>query len=96
MPRNRGCVTTVTGALTLQGLTAQLEVEGGTSLEVWKRFVLERLVPVLQLGHVVLWDNLAVHRCHALIEVIELRGVRMVFLPPTARLSAPSSQHEAS
>ncbi|MFY2560001.1 transposase [Corallococcus terminator] len=39
VPRNRGCVTTVLGALSLQGIEAHMEVEGGTSLEVWGRFV---------------------------------------------------------
>ncbi|NOK23937.1 transposase, partial [Corallococcus carmarthensis] len=89
VPRNRGCVTTVIGALTLQGITAHLEVEGGPSLEVWERFVLERLVPVLQPGHVVVWDNLAVHRCRALIDVIESRGARVVFLPPYSPAFSP-------
>ncbi|MBZ4336760.1 IS630 family transposase [Corallococcus interemptor] len=82
VPRNRGCVTTVIGALTLQGITAHLEVEGGTTLEVWGRFVLEHLVPVLEPGQVVVWDNLAVHHCRALIDVIEARGARVLFLPP--------------
>jgi transposase len=82
VPRNRGSVTTVIGALSLQGIIAHLEVEGGTSLEVWGRFVLEHLVPVLEPGQVVVWDNLAAHKCRALIEVIESRGARVVFLPP--------------
>jgi hypothetical protein len=82
VPRNRGCVTTVLGALTLQGIVAHLEVEGGTSLEVWGRFVLEHLVPILEPGQVVVWDNLAAHKCRALIDVIESRGARVVFLPP--------------
>jgi hypothetical protein len=82
VPRNRGKVTTVLGALSLQGLVAHLVVEGGTSLEVWGRFVLDVLVPVLQTGDVVVWDNLAAHKCHALIDVIESRGARVVFLPP--------------
>ncbi|WP_147448837.1 hypothetical protein [Corallococcus terminator] len=92
VPRNRGCVTTVIGALTFQGITAHLAVEGGTSLEVWGRFVLERLVPVLLPGQVVAWDNLAVLRCRALIDVIESRGARVVFLPSTAPPSAPLSR----
>ncbi len=82
VPRNRGRVTTVLGALTLKGIVAHLEVEGGTSLEVWGRFVLEYLVPVLEPGQLVVWDNLAAHQCRALIEVIESRGARVIFLPP--------------
>lgn len=66
----------------LQGIEAHLEVEGGIDLEAWGRFVLEVLVPVLRPGHVVVWDNLAVHYCRALIDVIESRGARVVFLPP--------------
>ncbi|NOJ81917.1 transposase [Myxococcus xanthus] len=82
VPRNRGCATTVLGALTHQGIEAHLEVEGGTSLEVWGRFVLEHLVPILEPGQVVIWHNLAAHKCRALIDVIEPRGAQVVFLPP--------------
>ncbi|WIG93524.1 IS630 family transposase [Myxococcus sp. SDU36] len=82
VPRNRGCVTTVLGALTHHGIEAHMEVEGGTSMEVWGHFVLEHLVPILEPGQVVVWDNLAAHKCRALIDVIESRGARVVFLPP--------------
>ena len=71
VPRNRGCVTTLLGALTHQGIEAPMEVEGGTSLEVWGCVVLEHLVPILELGQVVVWDNLAAHKCRALIDVSE-------------------------
>lgn len=96
MPRNQGRVTTVIEVLTLQGFTVHPEMEDGTSLEVWGRCVLERRVPVLQPGHVIVWDNLAVHRCRALIDVIESRCTRVVFLPPTVPPSAPSSRRGAS
>ncbi|MHA7635041.1 transposase [Corallococcus sp. M7] len=89
VPRNRGCPTTVIGVLTLQGITEHLEMEGGTDLEAWGRFVLEHLVPVLQPGQVVVWDSLAVHKCRALIEVIESRGARVVFLPPYSPAFSP-------
>lgn len=82
VPRNRGRVTTILGALTLQGLVAHMTVQGGTSGEVFERFVQQKLLPVLQPGQVVVWDNLAAHKRRAVREAIEAKGCKVVFLPP--------------
>ncbi len=82
VPRNRGTVTTILGALTLKGLVAHMTVQGGTSGEVFERFVQEKLLPVLQAGQVVVWDNLAAHKRRQVREAIEAKGCQVVFLPP--------------
>ena len=82
VPRNRGRVTTILGALTLKGLVAHMSVQGGTRGEVFERFVQEKLLPVLQPGQVVVWDNLAAHKRRQVREALEAHGCRVVFLPP--------------
>lgn len=81
VPRNRGRVTTVLGALTLMGMVAHMLVEGGTTGEVFERFVLEHLAPTLQPGQLVVWDNLAAHKQRSVREAIEAKGCQVVFLP---------------
>lgn len=82
VPRNRGTVTTVLGALTLAGVSALMTVEGGTSGPVFVAYVEQVLVPTLREGQVVVLDNLAAHKIAAAREAIEAAGARMVFQPP--------------
>lgn len=82
VPRNRGRVTTILGALTVLGLVAQMKVEGGTTGAVFERFVTQALLPVVQPGQVVVWDNLAAHKQRRVREALEAKGCRVVFLPP--------------
>ncbi|MEN0067220.1 MAG: IS630 family transposase [Myxococcota bacterium] len=64
VPRNRGKVTTLIGALTLEGLTAVMTVEGGTSSEVFIAYTEQVLCPELQPGDIVVLDNLRrIRRC---------------------------------
>lgn len=81
VPRNRGTVTTVIGALARRGLTALMDVEGGTSTDVFLDFVCEHLLPTLRKGDVVVMDNLAAHRAVAVRSTIESRGARVLFTP---------------
>lgn len=82
VPRNRGTVTTVLGALTLAGVTALMTVEGGTSGAVFTAFVEQVLAPTLREGQVVVLDNLAAHKVAAARSAIEAKGARLVFQPP--------------
>jgi len=81
VPRNRGTVTTVIGALTTRGITALMDVEGGTSGDVFLDFVCLHLAPTLRAGDVVVMDNLAAHRMAAVRTVIESRKARLLFTP---------------
>lgn len=81
VPRNRGTVTTVIGALTYDGLEALMTVEGGTTAAVFRRFVDEHLTPVLRPNDVVVMDNLAAHHATGIREAIEARGARVLYMP---------------
>lgn len=82
VPRNRGVVLTVVGAIALDGVRAMMAYEGGTSGEAFLRFAREALAPSLHPGDVVVLDNLGAHRAVGVREVIEDAGARILYLPP--------------
>jgi transposase len=82
IPRNRGTVTTMIGAITLEGMTAMMTVEGGTTSEVFETFVGEVLVPTLEAGDFVVLDNLGAHKSKHALDLIRAAGATPVFLPP--------------
>lgn len=82
VPRNRGTVTTMIGAITLEGMTAMMTVEGGTSSEVFETFVGDVLVPTLEPGDYVILDNLGAHKSKHALDLIRAAGATPVFLPP--------------
>ncbi len=82
VPRNRGDVTSMLGALSLQGLTAIMTVDGGTSADVFKVFVEQVLAPTLPPGAVVVMDNAGAHKAVRVLEAFAAAGVEVRFLPP--------------
>lgn len=81
VPRNRGRVTTMLGAISLVGVVAMATIEAATSGDVFLAFVEQVLVPALQAGDIVVMDNLAAHKIRAVRTAIEAIGARIVFLP---------------
>jgi transposase len=82
VPRNRGRMETMLGILSLAGMEGLMTVEGGTSQEVFDRFLVEHLLPVLSPGDVVGMDNLKAHHGSHVREAIEAMGAGLLFLPP--------------
>ncbi len=82
IPRNRGTVTTVIGAIARRGLTAMMTVVGGTSGEVFLRFVHQHLCPRLRRGDVVVMDNLGAHHATGVRAAIESAGASVLYMPP--------------
>ena len=70
------------GAMTVEGLTAMMTIEGGTCSEVFTTFVTEILAPTLIPGDFVVLDNAGAHKTRAAIEAIRETGAIPVFLPP--------------
>lgn len=82
VPRNRGTVITMIGALTLDGLTAMMTVEGGTSGDVFVAYVEHVLLPELRPGDIVVMDNLGAHKDVRVRPLIESVGAFVKYLPP--------------
>jgi len=73
---------TMTCGLRLAGVTAPLAFRGATNSETFEYYVKDVLVPELEPGDVVVWDNLKPHESEEAIEAIEGAGARVAALPP--------------
>jgi transposase len=81
-PRNRGTVTTMLGAMGIDGVLAMMTVEGATDAEVFEAFVTHLLVPKLKPGNIVVLDNVGAHKPEGALARIRAAGARVLFLPP--------------
>ncbi len=81
-PINTGKNITVLGALSLDGITASMTVEGSTDAQVFLTYVQTILAPTLHAGQVVFMDNLSSHQVDGVKEAIESVGARLEYLPP--------------
>lgn len=82
VPRNRGEVTTMIGALDVRGMRALMTVEGGTDADVFEAFVEQMLVRKLRPGDIVVLDNVGAHKPDRIRALVEAAGARLLFLPP--------------
>lgn len=82
VPRNRGRVTTMIGAMSAEGIVAMATIEAATDGEVFTAFVEQVLIPVLKPGDILVWDNLGAHKLKSIRDRLASIGVSVVFLPP--------------
>ena len=82
VPRNRGSVTTLLGAMRTRAVVAMMAVEAGTSTDVFESFLRDVLLPQLAPGTTVVMDNLGAHRAKRIAALLHEHGVRVRFTPP--------------
>jgi transposase len=82
VPRNRGPNTTLLSSMSVEGMGPSLAVEGATNREVFETYVEQILAPTLRRGQVVVMDNLTAHKGPRVKELIEVRGCKLLYLPP--------------
>ena len=82
VPKNQGNNLTVLGAIALDGVRAMMACEGGTTCEVFLKFVREVLAPALKPGDVVVMDNLRVHHNFEVKAALRAAGAEILYLPP--------------
>ena len=82
VPRNRGKVLMMIGALGLGGFRSMRTYESGTLGEEFLSFVHEVLVPRFSPGDVVVMDNLGTHHATGVRVPIGNSGARIVYHPP--------------
>jgi transposase len=75
-------VTTLIGALGLDGVRASFSVDAATDADIFQVFAEQVLRPALQPGDVVIWDNLPAHKAPELKTLIESRQATLLPLPP--------------
>jgi transposase len=82
VPRNAGTVTTMIGALDVNGVRAMMTVEGATDGEVFETFIERMLLRKLKPGDIVVLDNVGAHKTAEVRRLIRAAGARVLFLPP--------------
>ena len=80
-PFETGGNISVITALTLQGVRAPMMIEGAVDGDVLEGYVKTCLAPALQPGDIVIWDNVATHKCKPVVALIEAAGARIEPLP---------------
>jgi hypothetical protein len=85
VPRNRGTVTTMIGAMGIDGVRAMMTVEGATDAEVFEAFVTHLLVPKLKPANIVVLENVGAHKPEGPLARIRAAGARVLFSRRTRR-----------
>ena len=65
----------------LGGMGETMAVEGSTNREVFETYVEHALARTLEVGQVVIVDNLSAHKPARVRELIEERGCQLIYLP---------------
>ncbi len=85
-------VTTLIGALALDGIRASFSVDAATDTDIFQVFVEQVLRPALRPGDVVIWDNLPAHKSIDFKPAVESAGATLLPLPPYSPDFSPIEQ----
>jgi len=81
IPRNHGHNVTCLAAITPDGITEPLVFEGAVDGPLFAQWLTDRLLPAVGQGHVLVLDNLSVHKNAAARAAVEAAGCQLCFLP---------------
>lgn len=82
IPHGHWKTTTFTGALRLDGLAAPMILDGPMYGVAFLAYVEQVLVLELEVGDIVVMDNLPAHKVTGVREAIEAAGAKLLYLPP--------------
>lgn len=80
-PHGHWNTTTMISSIRLDGGTACMALEGGTTKEAYREYVRQILVPQLRRGDIVIFDNLAAHHDQKALDMIHAAGAMTLPLP---------------
>jgi transposase len=80
-PRNWGKNVTLISSITLEGIGPSISIEGSSDTESFGLYLKHILCPRLEVGQIVIMDNLSVHKSKWVRELIEDRGCQLWLLP---------------
>lgn len=81
-PQSHWRTLTVLGAITQKGVLASMTIEEATDGDVFLAYVEQVLCPKLEVGQLVIMDNLRAHKVAGVRERIEACGAGLIYLPP--------------
>lgn len=74
--------TSVIAGLKLNKSLAPMDFKGYCDTDVVLTWVKHWLIPKLEPGDTVIWDNASVHKSQKLSEAFKVAGINLLFLPP--------------
>lgn len=80
-PRNRGKNVTLLSCMSSGGMGPSLAITGAVDSEVFEVYLQRVLLPSLSPGHILVMDNLPVHKGERVRELIEGVGCELLYLP---------------
>jgi transposase len=69
------------GSIRQNGSTTCMTVEGAVNAEVFRNYVRDFLLPVLDAGDILVMDNLSSHKDSQALDLLKQAGVKVRFLP---------------
>lgn len=81
VPRNRGKTMTRIAALSVQGMTASMILDGSANSAAFEVSMEQILAPSLTTGQIVVMDNLSIHKGAKVRSAIAARGGQLLFVP---------------
>jgi len=81
-PHGHWKTTTFVGGLRLGGMTAPMVLDGPMDGPAFLAWIEQILAPTLELGDIVVMDNLPAHKPDAVRTAIEATGATLRYLPP--------------
>ena len=73
---------TILSSIRLDGEKAFTTYQGGTTGERFVQYLKETLLPTLRQGDIVVMDNMRSHHVKAVREILEAKGMKVLYLPP--------------
>lgn len=82
VPRNYGASTSMIATLGVSGVEAAMTIEGSVDTIVFNAYCEQVLQPTLQIGDIIVLDNLGAHRASRIEEIANDAGACVIWLPP--------------
>ena len=81
-PHGHWSTTTLVAALTVQGATAPMVLDGPMDRICFEAYVAQVLIPALAPNSIVIMDNLAAHKSPVIVQRLHDAGAQLWYLPP--------------
>lgn len=73
---------TMIGAIALDGFRGMMTIDAGTTVDVFRAYIDQVLIPKLNPGDIVVMDNLSTHKNKDIVATIKQAGADVLFTPP--------------
>ncbi len=81
-PHKRGKNVSMISAISLKGIVTSINLFGSIDGLTFEAFVIQKLIPKLWKGAVVVWDNYSIHKGQEIEKAITKAGAKLIYLPP--------------